>query len=225
MRHARMLHARVCAVGWHDGHLAHKAWHARGRSIARQSSWRRRSWGCHWWSCSRRIRRCPRARRRHSWHTLWSTWNCLHHHWCYATRRASWRRDAVKQPRANVTSNATITTPVIVWHEDNLADCLMVTVINIDLHALADARTHYLHQLVNVVEHRLGGAQEVVLERYQASVCSRRIGEHLQNSYAMVFCWVNNIVANRGAKEASASPFSRIYNDLPRRVRTSVEHL
>lgn len=219
MRHARMLHARVCAIGWHDGH------HARGRCIAGQCSRGRSRWNCHWWGCSRRIRRCPRARRWHCWHALGSSGSCLHHHWSHTTRRASWRWYAVKQARANVASNATITAPVIVRDKDNLADCLVVTVVDVDLHALANARTHYLHQLVNVMEHRLGSTQEEVLERYQTCMCSWRIGEHLQDSYAMVFCWVNNVVANRGAKEPSTSPFSRIYDDLPRCVRASVEHL
>jgi hypothetical protein len=101
----------------------------------------------------------------------------------------------------------------------------VVTVVNVNLNAVAQVGVHNLHELVNVMEYALSSAQQVILKWNQACMGCRRIGENLQHSDTMIFCRIYDIVPNSCTKQSTTCPLSRIYYDLPRRVRAGVENL
>lgn len=76
----------------------------------------------------------------------------------------------MEQASADIASNATIATPIVVWNQRHLPDRLVVTVVYINLNFLAEVGIDNLHKLINVVKNTRGGAQQVVLKWHEACV-------------------------------------------------------
>lgn len=126
---------------------------------------------------------------------------------------------------ADVTPDVAVAAPLIVWCHGYLADSLCVRVVHIYLYPLVDGLIYDLYKLIDVMEDGLRGPQEEVLEWHKASVCCWRIREDLQHPDAMIFSWIHNIVSDRRTKEPSTRPLPRVYNNLPRGMRSGIEDL